>query len=218
MNTTNFQSNLATLLAALQFCQENENNTIIDDKFEQKVLQQKPHWEHYLLDVKKQLIKALHIFESYDRQKVLTKYFQKIKSKKVLGPNTKKICFNIMLQYALEAFENETWNDAYAMFYFIVSYYPTYTKPYLYLGKATEEVKGLDQASEFYANTVNTLQDPDLYFFAADCEMNRNNKDKAKEYLIKIKEMLGNSSSLSEEQQELLNQTHSILELMEQNI
>ena len=110
MNTTNFQSNLATLLAALQLCQQNENNIILDDKFEQKVLQQKPLWERYLSDVKKQLIEALHIFENYDHKKLLAKYFQKIKSKKNLGQNSKKACYNIMMQYALEAFENETWN------------------------------------------------------------------------------------------------------------
>ena len=124
--------------------------------------------------------------------------------------------FDTLNQYAFEAFENKTWNDVYLMFLFITVYFPTEAKPYLFLAKATEEIQGLDQASAFYQITCDVLKDPDLYFFAAECELKRDNKDKSKEYLLKIKEMLDNASSLSEEHQELLSDTNDIIETLKQ--
>ena len=102
------------------------------------------------------------------------------------------------------------------MFFFITIYFPLQLSSYSYLGKIIEELKGLDQASEYYTNISQIFQDPELYFRAANCEMNRDNQDKTKEYLLKVKEILDNASSLSEENKKLLSTTNSILELMEQ--
>lgn len=214
-NTQTFQSHLATVLSTIQLYQKNGENTIIDEEFEQQVIRQNPIWEKYLLEAKQQLLEAINIFKTYDHKKLLTKFFQKIQQGQLLSANNRKKYYDIVMQYALEAYENKTWNDAYFMLFFITSFFPTYAKPYLLLGQATEEIKGLDQASEFYKSTCELLKDPDFYFLAAECEIKLEHKDKAKEYLTKIKEILGNASGLSDENQELLQGTNEILELID---
>ena len=205
-----FTNNLATALTALELNPEENNVSEIDFNKKQS------HWTNYLEETKKQLNEAVKIFESYDKKGVLTTFFQKIKTKQMLRYQVLSKTFDTLFQYAFEAFENKTWNDVYSMFFFITVYFPTYVKPYLFLAKATEETKGLDQASEFYKITCEILKDPELYFFAAECELRRDHKDKSKEYLLKIKEILDNSAALNEEQQELLSDTEEILQSLEQ--
>ena len=205
-----FTYNLATALTDLELNPGEKNISEID--FNKKQL----HWVNYLEETKKQLNEAVRTFESYDKKGLLMTFFQKIKTKNMLKPHVLSKNFDTLFQYAFEAFENKTWNDVYAMFFFITVYFPTYTKSYLFLAKATEETQGLDQASEFYRITCEILKDPELYFFAAECELRRDNKDKSKEYLLKIKEILDNSASLNEEQQELLSDTNEILQSLEQ--
>ena len=205
-----FTNNLATALTALELNTEGNNISEID--FNKKQL----HWVSYLEETKKQLNEAIRTFESYDQKGLLTTFFQKIKTKQMLKSHFLSKNFDTLFQYAFEAFKNETWNDVYFMSFFITVYFPTHVKPYLFLAKATEETKGIDQASEFYRISCETLKDPELYFFAAECELRRDHKDKTKEYLLKIKEILDNSASLNEEQQELLSDTNEILQSLEQ--
>ena len=209
-----FTKNLATVLASFQV--EKMESITSNEMFEEKVKQQEQYWVNYLEETKKQLNEAIKIFKTYDKKGLLTTFFQKIETRKNLSQCYLRKNFDILNQYAFEAFENKTWNDVYSMFLFITVYFPTEAKPYLFLSKATEETKGLDQASEFYKVICEILKDPDLYFFAAECELKLDHKDKAKEYLLKLKEVLGNSSSLSEKQQELISETDEILQALEQ--
>lgn len=208
-----FTEALGTTLATLQV--NNMEAVFSNEEFEKQVQQQQNYWADYLEKTKKQLNEAMRTFESYDQKGLLKTFFQKIKTRKNLSPQTLKKAFDRLNQYAFEAFKNKTWNDVYSMFFFITVYFPTKAKPYLFLAKATEELKGLDQASGFYKITCEALKDPDLYFFAAECELKLDHKDKAKEYLLKVKEVLGNTTSLSEEQQELLSETDEILKALE---
>ena len=185
-----FTKALGTTLAMLQM--NGGENTTSEEEFEQRINQQENYWTNYLEETKKQLNEAIKTFEAYDQKGLLTKFFQKIKTRKNISPQRLHEAFDTLNQYAFEAFENKTWNDVYLMFLFITVYIPTEAKPYLFLAKATEETQGLDQASAFYQMTCDVLKDPDLYFFAAECELKRDNKDKSKEYLLKIKEMLDN--------------------------
>lgn len=212
-NGISFTKNLATVLASMQVSSMESITT--DEEFDQKVKEKEEFLTKYLEGTKKQLNEAMQTFESYDHKGLLTKFFQKIKSRKKINQHLQTKFFDILNQYAFEAFESKTWNDVYSMFFFITVYFPTYAKPYLFLGQATEEIKGLDQASEFYKISCELLKDPDLYFLAAECEMKLAHKDKAKEYLTKIKEILGNASGLSDENQELLQETNEILELID---
>ena len=215
-NTSNisFTKALGITLATLQV--NNMEAISSDEDFDKQVHRQEKYWTNYLEETKKQLNEAIKTFEIYDKKRHLTTFFQKIKTRKNLSQKILKKAFDTLNQYAFEAFENKTWNDVYSMFLFITVYFPTEEKPYLFLAKATEETKGLDQASEFYKVTCDILKTPDLYFFAAECELKLNHKDKSKEYFLKIKEILDNSASLSEEHQELLSDTNKILEILEQ--
>lgn len=208
---SSFSKNLSALMAINQI-----EDDIPQDELEKRVIQQQGTWINYFKDIRRQLNEALQLFESYDQKKHLSKYIQKIKTKKTLNQYAQSKFLELLTQYAFEAFKNKTWNDAYLMFFFITIYFPFQLSSYSYLGKIMEELKGLDQASEYYASTSQILQDPELYFRAANCEMNRNNQDKAKEYLLKLKEILDNASGLSDENQKLLQETNKILELMEQ--
>ena len=209
-----FTKALATTFAMLQV-NEGEHITS-EEEFEKRIQQQENYWTNYLEETKKQLNEAIKTFEAYDQKGHLTTFFQKIKTRKKLSQLTLKKAFDTLNQYAFEAFENKTWNDVYSMFLFITVYFPTEEKPYLFLAKATEETQGLDQASEFYKVTCDILKNPDLYFFAAECELKLDHKDKAQEYLLKIKKILDNASSLNEEHQELLSETNEILEALAQ--
>jgi len=215
-NTSNisFTKALGTILATLQV--NNMEAIALNEDFDKQVHQQEKYWTNYLEETKKQLNEAIKTFKAYDKKGLLNTFFQKIEKRKNLSQYYLRKNFDILNQYAFEAFENKTWNDVYSMFLFITVYFPTEAKPYLFLSKATEETKGLDQASEFYKVTCDILKNPNLYFFAAECELKLDHKDKSKEYLLKIKEILDNSASLSEEHQELLSDTNKILEILEQ--
>ena len=223
-NTENLDSSnsliddLATQFAKAVVQAQKGEKTALDSDSEKEIIQQKQHWSRFLQETKDLLNQGITIFESYDHKNLLKTFFQKIKTGKHINSYTLPKYIDIMLKYATQAFKSEIWQDAYLMLNFIAAYEPTYPKTYLPLGLCIEELKGLDQASEFYKITCEVLKDPDLYFFAAECELKLNHNDKAKEYLLKLKKILGNVGSLSEEQQELLSETNSILELMDQAV
>lgn len=179
--------------------------------FEKQATQQKQNWERYFTETASLLNESIQVFESYDHDERLKPLFKKIKSGKHINPHTFPKYLDFMIKYAIQAFENEVWNDAYFMFYFIISYYPNDPKLYMDFGITLEKAKGLDLASEFYKFTCEIFKDPELYLFAAECENRRNNIDKAKEYLLKIKEILANATFLNEDDQELLNITDEAL-------
>lgn len=207
---------LATHFAKAVVQAQKGEKLALDSDSEKEIIQQKQLWSRYLQETKDLLNQGIAIFESYDNKNLLKAFFQKIRTGKRINPYTLPKYIDIMLKYATQAFESETWKDAYLMLNFIAAYEPTYPKTYLPLGLCIEELKGLDQASEYYKVTCEVLKDPDLYFFAANCELKLEHKDKAKEYLFKLKEVLGNTTSLTEDQQELLTETDEILQALEQ--
>ena len=121
-----FTKALGTTLAMLQM--NGGENTTSEEEFEQRINQQENYWTNYLEETKKQLNESIKTFEAYDQKGLLTKFFQKIKTRKNISPQRLHKAFDTLNQYAFEAFENKTWNDVYLMFLFITVYFPTEAK------------------------------------------------------------------------------------------
>lgn len=189
----------------------------LDTSYEEKITHQKQNWENYFKETVFLLNESIPVFESYDHENHLKPLFQNIKAGKHINARTFPKYLDFMIKYAIKAFENEIWNDAYLMFYFIISYYPNDPKLYIDFGLTLEKIKGLDLASEFYKFTCELFKDPELYLAAAICEGERDNLDKTREYLLKIKEIFSKAATLNNDDQELLNVTNEVLENLEQS-
>ena len=202
---SNAQPSVASLLAALQVQAENNGNTAIED-YQEQIQKKLPLWELYAKDQTKLLNKGIQAFKRYDKTHRLDFLWMRLKRNEKVS-KTKAI--EDLYQYAIKAYEQENWDDAHAMFSFMVFLSPNHYRLYIYLGTTTEKLYGPANASLFYDTITKAFEDPELLFYAAECEMHVPNNEKAKNYLERAIKAFGDKQSddmrqLKEEMKALL--------------
>jgi len=199
------QNSLAILLASVQVAAENNGNTAIED-FKEQVQKKLPLWNQYAQDNTKLLNKGIQAFKRYDKNHRLNFLWIRLKNGEKVS-KTKAI--EDLFKFANDAFEHENWDDAHAMFSFMAALAPEHYRIYAYLGTATEKLYGPADASLFYDTITKAFEDPELLFYAAECEMHVPNNEKAKNYLERAIKAFGDKQSddmlqLKEEMKALL--------------
>lgn len=199
------QNSLATLLAGVQVAAENNGNTAIED-FKEQVQKKLPLWDQYAQDNTKLLNKGIQAFKRYDKNHQLDFLWVRLKNGEKVSKNK---AIEDLFNLANDAFEHENWDDAHAMFSFMAALSPEHCRIYTYLGTATEKLYGPANASLFYDAITKAFEDPELLFYAAECETHVPNSEKAKNYLERAIKALGDDQSndmlqLKEEMKDIL--------------
>ena len=187
------KDNLSYLLSTLEFAANVDAGNKSLDNCEYEILKQQPKWQKYLEQQADLLQKAIHIFKHYDKSDTLKYFWQTLKAKDIQF--TERV-FNQLIQFAVQAYEEGTLDDAYKMFSFISTYYPKHYKTYLYLGSIIQSLKGPDEAAAFFTTTTSIFNEPDLLFLAAENEIQRDNVSGAKNYLQKAAKLLEKHNNL----------------------
>ena len=207
------KDNLSYVFSLLQFVSENPGIEDLTPEMEQKILKNQPKWQNYFVEQGNIIKRAIVVFKNYDKQGDLNKLFENFETEK---SNFSDKNFLSLSQYALEAYEQGVYQDAFLMFSFITTYYPLRYKPYLFLGRVVQELYGLGEASTFYKTTTNLFNEAELFFVAAECEMHNNNVAEAKIYLEKALNALNQKTNLSDVDTELKQRVKELLDLINQ--
>ena len=207
------KDNLSYVFSLLQFVSENPGIEDLTPEMEQKILKNQPKWQNYFVEQGNIIKRAIVVFKNYDKQGKLKKLFENFETEK---SNFSDKNFLSLSQYALEAYEQGVYQDAFLMFSFITTYYPLRYKPYLYLGRVVQELYGLAEASTFYKTTTSLFNEAELFFVAAECEMLGKKVDEAKNYLEKALNALNQKTNLSDVDTELKQRVEELLDLMNQ--
>jgi len=207
------REDLSFLLALIEATNGNNNLKDITPELEQKIIEKKTYYQRYLNDCSSTMSEAVKLFKMYDKDGLLKKFFEKIGKKHY---KFDKNLFSNLMKFAMQAYDNGTYQDAYSMLSFISACFPLHNKVYLYLGKSIENTHGNEVASEFYKNVTSVFKDPDLLFLAANCEMSLDNTRKAYEYLSEADKILDEKSSMSEQENDLKSRIEEILNLLNQ--
>ena len=208
------KDNLSYVFSLLQFISENPGIEDLMPEMEQKILKNQPKWQKYFVEQGSIIKRAIVVFKSYDKRGKLKNLFKNFETEK---SNFSDKNFLALSEYALKAYEQGVYQDAFLMFSFITTYYPLRYKAYLYLGRVVQELYGLAEASTFYKTTTNLFNEAELFFVAAECEMhNNNNVTEAKCYLEKALNALNQKTNLSDVDTELKQRVEELLDLMNQ--
>lgn len=187
------KDNLSYLLSALEFAANVETGNKKLDDCERAVLSQQPKWQSYLEKQANLLQEAIQLFKNYDKSNELKYFWQMLKTQDVQFTEG---VFKQLVQFALQAYERGTLDDAYKMLSFISTYYPKHYKTYLYLGSIVQSLYGPEEAAAFFKTTTSIFAEPDLLFLAAENEIQRENATNAEDYLKKAKDILIKRSNL----------------------
>lgn len=90
----------------------------------------------------------------------------------------------------------------------LLALFPLNPQGYICFGSLIWRAEGIASADRFYTKVTETLQDPALYYFAADCFVKNGDSEKAKEILKRALNMLDSSDDAEARYQvcEFLNQ------------
>jgi hypothetical protein len=66
----------------------------------------------------------------------------------------------------------------------VLALFPLNPQPYIYLGSLVSRKNGVEDAAAYYAKITEVIQNPALYYFAAECFYQNRDKDQAKKYYI----------------------------------
>ena len=207
------KEDLSFLLALIEVSNGENNLETVTPELEKEAIEKKVHYRRYLDDCSSTLAEAVKLFKMYDKEGILSDFLENagVKSYKF-----DENLFQNLMKFALEAYDKETYKDAYTMLNFVSACFPLHNKVYLYLGKSIENVYGNEAASEFYKNVAYVFKNPDLLFLAANCEISLDNTGKAHEYLVEADKILGEKALLSEEESDLKSRIEEILNLLNQ--
>lgn len=207
------KDNLSYVFSLLQFVSENPSVKDLTPEMKQKILKNQPQWQNYFVEQGKILNNAITLFKTYDKRGKLKNLFKNFETEK---SNFSDKNFLVLTEYALEAYQQGIYQDAFLMLSFITTYYPLRYKPYLFLGKVVQELYGLAEASTFYKTTTNLFNEAELFFVAAEYEMLAKNVDEAKNYLEKALNALNQKTNLMQDDMELKQRVEELLDLMNQ--
>lgn len=194
------KDNLSYLLSTIELSANIDIGNKKLDNCEFEILKQQPKWQKYLEQQAGLLQEAISVFKDYDKTSELKYFWKMLKAK---NAQFNEAIFNLLIKYALLAYDRGSLNDAYKMLSFISTYYPMHYKVYVYLGSVVQSLYGFEEATTFFETITSVFSEPDLLVLAAENEIQRENVSGAHEYLENAEKILSEKTSLTEYDTEL---------------
>ncbi|MGX8716571.1 MAG: hypothetical protein ACSW8C_01110 [bacterium] len=204
------KDNLSYLLSAIELSADIDAGNKKLDNCEFEILKQQPKWQKYLEQQANLLQEAINVFKDYDKTNELKYFWKMLKAK---NAQFNEVIFNILIKYALLAYDRGSLNDAHKMLSFISTYYPMHYKVYFYLGSVIQSLHGFEEAATFFKTITSVFSEPDLLILAAENEIQRENISNAHEYLKKAEKILSERTSLTEYETELKERVDKLLKI-----
>ena len=202
------KDNLSYLLSTIELSANIDIGNKKLDNCEFEILKQQPKWQKYLEQQASLLQGAISVFKDYDKTSELKYFWKMLKAK---NAQFNEAIFNLLIKYALLAYDRGSLNDAYKMLSFISIYYPMHYKVYVYLGSVVQSLYGFEEATTFFKTITSVFSEPDLLVLAAENEIHRENVSGAHEYLENAEKILSEKTSLTEYDTELKTRIDKLL-------
>jgi tetratricopeptide (TPR) repeat protein len=180
-NASSKTSDLAQIFAFLQVLSEYSQNQK-KSGFKERLSKQQPFFEKHIGEQLEHVRKAVKAFRHYDTKGKLDTFWDQLKNN-LHYPRGKT--FDILSEYANNAYENGNTQKAFLMYNFIVLLYPNYYRIHIRIGELTEKLYDLETAERFYQAVTGIFAEPELLFFAAECALRADHFDQARKYMTK---------------------------------
>lgn len=112
--------------------------------------------------------------------------------------------YQSLIEIANDAYEGRQFESARSMAAVIVNLFPFMMQPYVILTSVEWQLQGIDAAVGIYENLVQTLKDPILFFYAAECFMKAKKTAKALETIEEALKMCDDNPGDFDEVKEAL--------------
>lgn len=222
--STKFTDALTTVLAAASLSAINALDGKNEEATHSLVQRQKKLIETYFDQNNLLLKEAIERFKERDGQGVLKELFDRLAHGLSQKGTTRLLdklykesnTLEVLMAYAGDAFEEQKWSEAQALFTLIATLYPFYVRPYLFLAKIEWQLDGITKAVAVYDSLTSIFNDPELNFCAAECFWHAGAKEKTLRSLNETVRLLQQKQgALNETEQTLLKKASDLIPLVQ---
>ena len=155
-------------------------------------LRRKAQIKASLKEYQKTILNGVSLFLSQDREGKVGKMLEKFKEMPTSPEKIPEMMqsfseedYNSLFALALEVYEKKDLESAYPMMSTLVALFPTRLQPYLALASIEKEKNGVYAALRIYEALVQVMENPVLYYYAADAYLETGDKSKAADWARK---------------------------------